>query len=389
MNPGQAAVQALSSSILLYDASVKSGTAAVTAVGQTATAIGDTVENTNKVTTAATELATESAKTTQKFVAALGDNSKGLTDASSKAAIVSLESLTDQFKNTNEITTTLMNTTNQSLQKSSGHISDSVGNASAITSTLTNTALKTFTFSSNVVGAIFSVIEKPFESIQSKIAAIKESNNSPETKFKNIKTHIQNDFKETSISLQEQFNKHINAMITNVDELLNLYIQLGCKLTWFGQYNCGIEIQNKANAINQLKPIMKNDQKTFQTKIKQIFQSFNMQVSSVPVLGITQDNVNNKIEEMEQSLISYQNEIITKATNLLEEIIKKFNEKYLQAIRNNIDNLTNSIVNDINNPQSKPVEPPAGGRPPRKSRQTKRNKKSKKSKKTKSKRSSK
>ena len=383
----------LTDSILLFDASVQNGTAVVNAVGQSTTSvIGNTVENTNKVTNTATELATESAKvatesakTTQKFVAALGRNSEALTDASSKTAIVSLETLTDQLKNTNEITTTILKTTNESLQKSSDHISNTVGDASEITSTLTNTALKTFKFSSNVIGAIFTIIEKPFESIQSKIEDIKKSNNSPETKFKYIKNQIQTNFNKTSNSLQTQFNGHIDVMITHVDKLLNLYKKLGCKLTWLRQYECDIEIIKKADAINQLKPIMATDKMTFQDKIKRIFGSFNTSLSSVLVLGITQDNLNDKIEDMEQRLITDQNKIIAEATNLLEEIIKKFNERYLQPIQNNIDDLTNSIVNDINKSQSKPNEPPAhaGGkkpRPSRKSRQTKRNKKSKKTK---------
>jgi hypothetical protein len=144
-----------------------------------------------------------------------------------------------------------------------------------------------------------------------------------------------------------------------VDKLLNLYKKLGCKLTWLRQYKCDIEIIKKADAINQLKPIMATDKMTFQDKIKRIFGSFNTSLSSVLVLGITQDNLNDKIEDMEQRLITDQNKIIAEATNLLEEIIKKFNERYLQPIQNNIDDLTNSIVNDINKSQSKPDGPPA------------------------------
>lgn len=380
MNPATAVSQSLTSSILLLDASVKSGTAAVTAVGQTATAIGDTVENANKITTAATHVTVESAKTTQKFVEAIGDNSKELTDASAKSAVASLKSLTDQITNTNDITTTLMKTTNQSLQKSSEHISDSISDASQITSTITNTALRTFKFSFNLIETIFSVIEKPFASIQAKIIEIKNSNDSPNTKFDKIKNEIKNDFKVTSSSLHSEFMNQIENMITDVDELLNLYKQLGCKKIWNGTYECNIEIQTKSNAIIQLKPIMKLDKKTCEKNITAIFESFNKEVVSIPKLGITNDNLENKINEMEEKLITVQAKIIADATNQLEQIIKKFNEKYITAIKNNIDQLTDSLVDVIKTPHSKKEEQVVGGKKMRKSRQTKRNKKSKKSK---------
>jgi hypothetical protein len=363
----------LLTSINTLNASIDVGHKTAIATGKTVDAVGNTIEtsanNANKLTTAATDLTGETANTVQKFVKSVGDNSDKLVTTSADATVIAVKSLTDQLANTNKITTTLMTTANDSLKKSSGNISDSIGDASNMASTFTKTALETVKFSSVVIITILKILTSPFSTIESKIESIKKERDSPIATFEKIKKAYIDSYNVMSNDLTKNFNKQVDNMITNANNLLKLYKQLGCKKTFFGQYDCSeSKIKNTITIINENYAKMLYEKTDFISKLKIIFAGF----KSTSSMGwsVNEGNLDSKINEMGNMLVNEQNEIVTKATNLLQTTISSFKNKYLDPIKESIEELNKT-----------PFQPTTqGGRPPRKSRKTKRNKKSKKTK---------
>lgn len=310
-------------------------------------------------------------------MSALGDNSKELTDSSSEVTIEALKSLKDQLTNTNKITSTLMDTTNESLQKSKEHIGDSVGNISQVASTLTNAALQSFQFGTTLFSSIITVIKTPFESVKGKIDSIKASNDSPKGKFEAIKKEITNNFNNNiTPTLQNNFNNQLIGLINNVDELIQLYKKLGCKV-FMWQYNCPPEIQMKIDAILKIKIDMESKKNNFLLEINGLFGQFTSRIALVSALGLTKDNLEEKIQEMETEIQKIQNDIITQVTAKLQGIIKDFDHK-LELIKGNIDELSRSMTSILSIPQKTDGGRRHGGR--RRKYKTKRNKKNKTSK---------
>lgn len=359
------------------NASIAVGEQAAIASGKTVHAVGDTIgttaNNANKLTTAATDLTVASADTATQFVNSVGKNSDKLVTSGADATVASVNSLTKQLTNVNEITTTLMKTANKSLANSSGNISNTIGDTSNMASTVTNTALEAIKSSAVMIGSILKVLTTPFELMNKKIEAIKLQQITPIDKLEKIKMEYKNTYNNTVKELQKNFISQIDNMITNANNLLKLYKQLGCKKTFFGQYDCSeSKIKNTITIINVNYAKMLYEKTDFISKLKIIFDEF--KATSSMVVAVNETNLDYKIDEMGNMLVGKQNEIIIKATNLLENTISSFKTEYLDPIKTSITELNKT-----------PFQPTTqGGRPPRKSRKTKHNKKSKK---TKSKRS--
>jgi len=345
-------------------------------VANTATATFGTVEHAANAASSAIDAA-------GKVATAAGN----ITDESSKLAIKSLSSLGDQISNTNKITSTLMETTNESLQKSKQHIGDNVGNVAAMTSAATGTALKSLELGTFLFDSLIAVIKSPFEGVKMLNDNIKASTDDPKVKFDKIKQNIINNFNNTiTPELQKNFTNQLMELIKNVDELVKLYRTLGCKVNMIWQYNCPPEIQEKINAISQIKIKMETDKEIFLREIKQIFGKFHSKTVGIYALAINKENYEKKIEEMEQKIQEIQDNIITEVTEKHTVIIKKFQDN-LQLINDNIEQLSNasSSVLNVQPVQSTPVQPTAGGR--KRKYKTRRNKKNKTSKSNKRKRS--
>jgi uncharacterized protein Yka (UPF0111/DUF47 family) len=222
--------------------------------------------------------------------------------------------------------------------------------------------------------------------------SIKKGNEDPKVKFDKIKQNIINNFNRTiSPELQKNFTEQLMALIKNVDELVKLYRTLGCKVNMIWQYNCPPEIQEKINAISQIKIKMETDKEIFLREIKQIFGKFHSKTVGIYALAINTENYEKKIEEMEQKIQEIQDNIITEVTEKHTVIIKAFQQK-LKLINDNIEQLSNasSSVLNVQSVQPTPVQPipvqsTAGGR--RRKYKTRRNKKNKTSKSKKRKRS--
>lgn len=380
MSVSEAAKETLLGSIGALNASIAVGEKAaiatgntVEAIGKTSTAVGNIIEtnanNANNLTTSATDLAVASANTTAKFVDSLGNNSDKLVTSGADVTVTAVKSLTNMLANTNEITTTLIRGADDSLKKASPHVADSVGDATEMASTFTKTALETVKFSATVIITIFKVFTTPFELMNDKIKAIKKKNASPQNKLEEIRREYEKDYNITVKELQKNFITQIDNMIKNANNLLNLYKQLGCKKTFFGQYNCnGSTIENTITTINENYAKMLYEKTDFISKLKIIFDDF----KSTSSMGwsVNEGNLDSKIDEMGNTLVNKQNEIIIEATDLLKETISLFKNNYLNPIKKSIE--------ELNKPPEQAT--PTGGRPPRKSRQTKRNKKSKKTK---------
>ena len=364
-NLREKSTQTLLKSIGLLNASIDTGKSAVETTDKAIKVVGNTAENADKIATAATDLTVKSTEATGKIVDAIGDNSDKLITSGSDAAVASMTSLTNQLTNTNEITTTLMKTTNESLKRTSEPISIIIGDV--------------FKSSAGILGGVLVALTAPFKGIKDKIETIQKNKDLPTVKFNNIKKAYEYSYNATSKELQNRFIRQIETMINNAQNLLKLYKKLGCKKNFVSGYNCDEQIQTKINEIEKLYPFMKIDKDTFKSKLESKFNEFLPFLNSNQPEGLTNslndEQLNVIITTFGEKIITKQNEIVTTAINLLSDTLEKFNTGYILRITNEIEQLKGSLLNTVNNSNH-----PTGGRKIQKSRQTKRNKKSKKSK---------
>jgi hypothetical protein len=371
MSVSEAAKQTLLTSIGALNASIVAGKSAVETTDKVITVVGNTTVNVDKIATAATDITVTSAEATGKIVDAIGNNTAKLTDEAANATVASVKSLTDQLTNTNEITTTLMNTANESLKQTTKPITIIIGDV--------------FKSSATIIGSILYVLTVPFEGMATKIRKIKENNKSAKTIFNKIKQAYINDYNTISKELQNSFIGQIDNMIKNAENLLKLYKKLGCVKYVFKGYECPSEIQDKIDTIEKLYRFMEEDKDIFKSNLK---SKFNMLLpyinSNQPYIHdkLTPEDMDKEITEFGEKIIIKQNEIVTDATKILSDALEKFNTGYIYIITNEIKKLKIPLIDTMNNSakSAKSVKSvksakSVGGRNPRKSRQTKRNNK--------------
>jgi hypothetical protein len=322
------------------------------------------------------------------------DETLGNTNA---ALNTSLNSLNEQLGNINQTTTKIFGIANESLEKSSSNVSNIVGNTTEVGSKITTFTSDSVSFGQTIVGSLFSIVEYPFSKIKGKIEEIKKYSSLPTTKIKDIKNTIINNFSSIRDEVIKGFEKDLNNLINNINNLVKIYKKISCKKSWLVYDSCDKDIIEKINNINNIKESLNLSINNDVNDVKLILNRYGNKVNAIKL--IVEDNnvkLNDKISDQDFDLIleKLQNESQEIQSELLSESIEKIGEiiqiKYqnkIKLIGDDIEFILNEISQGLN--KDKQTNEISGGKKNKSKKQRKSKSKKKRKNKSKTKKSKK